>query len=339
MSRCSTLAHPIGPATATAAMVAALLCALPGQAAAQTPTQHDVVALGHLVPGEKVLVLAAPPGAILSELRVERGQRVQAGEVLAVLQNAERERAQLARAEQELRMAEIDLQRLREGERAELIAAQIAEIAALQAESEVQQARVDQFRQLVADGLLAQDSFDDIAVRNRALAARIEAETNRLLSMRSGRSEDIDRATAQLAAAEAAVALARASYRMQQIFAPIDGTILSLHAQPGEAVQPHGAVLSMGDTANMMVRAEIDEADVHRLRLGARVTITSMAFSGTVEGELVEIEPLMDSNFVQPIAPTARVDRRVMPARIRLHDSDALQGLSHAHVTVRIHGS
>lgn len=334
MLRCRLSSGPI------TALSISLLFGLTTAGLAQVPANAagDIVALGHLVPGEKVLVLAAPPGSILSEVKVQRGQTVQAGALLAVLQNAERERAQLLRAEQELRMAQIDLQRLRDGERAELIAAQIADIAALQAEAEVQQARVDQFSKLVADGLLAQDSFDDIVVRNRALASRIDAETSRLLSMRSGRSEDIDRAAAHLAAAEAAVALAHASYRMQQIFAPIDGTILSLKAQPGEAVRADGAVLSMGDTANMMVRAEVDEADARRLRLGATATITSMAFSGQFEGEVVEIEPLFDSNFVRPIAPNVHVDRRVVPVRIRVRDSAPLQELSHAHVTVRIHG-
>jgi ABC exporter DevB family membrane fusion protein len=300
--------------------------------------QADVVALGYVVPGEKVRIIAAPPGSIVAELNVERGQRVEAGQRLAVLRHADRERAQLQRAEQELRMAQIDLQRLRDGERSELIAAQIAEIAALQAESEIQQQRVAQFTTLVAQGLLAQDSFDDIVIRNAALSARIEAETSRLLSMRSGRVEDIERAEAALLAAEANVALALANYQQQLVIAPISGEVLSIGVFAGEGVGPAGEVLRMGDTANMMVRAEVDEADVHRLRLGAAVTITSMAFSGAIEGELVEIEPLFDSNFVQPISPAAYVDRRVAPVRIRVHDSAALQGLSHAHVTVHIHG-
>jgi len=300
--------------------------------------QADVVALGYVVPGEKVRIIAAPPGSIVAELNVERGQRVEAGQRLAVLRHADRERAQLQRAEQELRMAQIDLQRLRDGERSELIAAQIAEIAALQAESEIQQQRVAQFTTLVAQGLLAQDSFDDIVIRNAALSARIEAETSRLLSMRSGRVEDIERAEAALLAAEANVALALANYQQQLVIAPISGEVLSIGVFAGEGVGPAGEVLRMGDTANMMVRAEVDEADVHRLRLGAAVTITSMAFSGAIEGELVEVEPLFDSNFVQPISPAAYVDRRVAPVRIRVHDSAPLQGLSHAHVTVHIHG-
>jgi ABC exporter DevB family membrane fusion protein len=331
-SRASTGALPRHRFLGLTALLLGLATAAPSLAIA------DVVALGHIVPGEKVRIIAAPPGSIVAELNVERGQRVEAGQRLAVLRHADRERAQLQRAEQELRMAQIDLQRLREGERAELIAAQIAEIAALQAESEIQQQRVAQFTALVAQGLLAQDSFDDIVIRNAALSARIEAETSRLLSMRSGRVEDIERAEAALLAAEATVALALANYQQQNVIAPISGEVLSIAVFAGEGVGPAGEVLRMGDTANMMVRAEVDEADVHRLRLGAAVTITSMAFSGSVDGELIEIEPLFDSNFVQPITPAAYVDRRVVPVRIRIVDSAPLQSLSHAHVTVRIHG-
>ena len=97
--------------------------------AAGTTTPPDGVAcLGHLIPGEGVIEIGAPyslgggPG-VVAELRVRRGDRVQAGQILAVLRNYRMASAAAAAAAAQVKVAEAALAQVRAGAKPDDIAA------------------------------------------------------------------------------------------------------------------------------------------------------------------------------------------------------------------------
>jgi HlyD family secretion protein len=78
-----------------------------------TPAVEGVSALARLQPKDGVIRLAGPsrPASVIGELRVEEGQRVAAGDVIAVLDTLAQDEARVARLEAEMRTARAELAR------------------------------------------------------------------------------------------------------------------------------------------------------------------------------------------------------------------------------------
>jgi HlyD family secretion protein len=103
-----------------------------------------------------------------------------------------------------------------------------------------------------------------------------------------------NRAEAALIAGRADVTLAETMLDHTRIRAPIAGTILQVNAKVGElvAASPEQPLVVMGDMSLVRVRAEVDEQDVGKLRLGQRVFVRSSAYPGRdFEGKVAEMAP------------------------------------------------
>jgi RND family efflux transporter MFP subunit len=142
--------------------------------------------------------------------------------------------AQLDAARQELRL-------LREGARAE-------DIAAAQAQVESARAAVDQAR---------------------ALERTVEL-----------RRREAQAAQAQVQAARSQVSVARAQLDRAEIRAPLDATVVRVDAKTGEVAYPGVALMALSDLSRMWVEAEIDDVDLDKAKLGQEVTVLAEAFPG-----------------------------------------------------------
>jgi HlyD family secretion protein len=90
------------------------------------------------------------------------------------------------------------------------------------------------------------------------------------------------RLEAGLAAARAELSLAEAALERTRIRAPSDGTVLQLNARVGEtaAPSPENTLLVVGDVSRLRVRAEFEERDVGKIRIGQGTVVRSDAFPG-----------------------------------------------------------
>jgi HlyD family secretion protein len=104
---------------------------------------------------------------------------------------------------------------------------------------------------------------------------------------------DYARAIANVATAEAQVALQRATVSTNQtslskgtIYAPVTGVVLSRQVEPGQTVAATFNVATLftiaEDLAHMKLEVKVDEADVGELREGAPATFTVDAYPGRV---------------------------------------------------------
>ncbi len=98
--------------------------------------------------------------------------------------------------------------------------------------------------------------------------------------------------------------------------APIDGTVLQVNIRPGEFAQAGmmtTPLVVMGALSPLNVRIDIDEADIPRLRPGARAWASPRG-SGkvTIPLHFVRIEPLVTPKKSLTGAGTERVDTRVL---------------------------
>ncbi|MDE1997194.1 MAG: efflux RND transporter periplasmic adaptor subunit, partial [Rhizobiaceae bacterium] len=104
---------------------------------------------------------------------------------------------------------------------------------------------------------------------------------------------------AQIVAAEVAVETAQANLAYTRITAPIDGTVLAIVNQQGQTVnaaQAAPTIVILGDLDTMIVRTEISEADIVRVKVGQPVHFTILGDPETrYDAVLQSIEPAPES--------------------------------------------
>ncbi len=157
-------------------------------------------------------------------------------------------------------------------------------------------------------------TFDDICFRLRtgtgraadveAARAEIAKAKDQLVSARAVLGSTLareglplaTRLESSLASSRADLSLAEAAVERARIRAPIDGTVLSVLAKFGELAQPSAEtpVAVIGDMSGLRVKAEVEERDVTKVKVGQRVVIKGDAFPDrTFEGTVTEISPSM----------------------------------------------
>ncbi|MEO0947352.1 MAG: efflux RND transporter periplasmic adaptor subunit [Cyanobacteria bacterium J06641_5] len=309
-----------------------------------------IKASGTVVPVKTVNISPKTSGR-LAELQVNQGDRVAANSILAVMENrdalAQRLQAEANLAEVKARLAEA-----RSGSRSEEIAqaearlrqteAQLSEARARiprdidRAQAQVDSARarfnlargrLESNRNLVTQGAISQDRFNEIESEFNNAAADLDdarkrlqqvQETDRpevarmealvtesrasLAQMKNGtRSETIDSLTAQVAAAEAELKRVAIAYDDTFVRAPFGGIITQKYATEGAFVTPttSASTTASATSASILalaqgleVLAKVAEVDVGQIQVGQPVEIIADAFPDRIfVGETVLVAP------------------------------------------------
>lgn len=273
--------------------------------------------------GETISVGAATDGVVKAVL-VNEGQQVSKGALLAEISCDDiSAQVELAKAQADsARQARIRLLRgNREEERAAAAqATDAAKAVMLQAQDHL--ARMDA---LYRKSEISRDMFDqakrdfDVAQAN---FQRAQDEQN--LTDARPLPEDVSRADAEVAAAERSIAVAMDKLEKCNVRAPISGTILKVLTKAGESYstlvpQP---LFTIADESVRRVRAEVDERDIGRVKLGQQAIVTADAYPGKkFEGQVVEISQAMQSKSVLNDDPSQKTDRDVLDVVVQLKPS------------------
>ncbi len=134
---------------------------------------------------------------------------------------------------------------------------------------------------------------------------------------------------------EAQLARAEADLRLTQVYAPIAGRVLDVHARAGERVGADG-ILELGATQSMYAIAEVYETDIGRVAVGRRARVASPIVGKELGGVVEKIRPKVEKHDVLGNDPAARKDARVVEVEIRLDESEAVAGLTQAQVEITI---
>ena len=167
------------------------------------------------------------PGRLAS-VAVERGQRVEAGQIVAQLDDS-LERPTRALREADLHAAEAQLALLRAGARREEVRGVAAELRAAEAaESRIDRTLTRQ-RQLLAKGVAPGAQVEDLEGELARAQAQRDAVGQRLAATRRGaRPEEIQAAESRVEAAQAALAAVEARLARYTLRAPWSGTVLDV---------------------------------------------------------------------------------------------------------------
>ena len=285
---------------------------------AQEGTQQAVSALGRIEPKGGIIHVGAPStpqaisGAVLKELLVREGQRVESGQLLAITDA-------MAVVETLVVMAEAELD--------------LAMIAAQAANSKADEACV------LAD-VAETEAVRRSNLLERKLASQEETEQALGEAKASRASCTAARATARVAEATIEVARAQVSHRQAElartrVTAPVAGMVLDLTLKPGELIGAEG-VLEMGEVDQMVVIAEVYETDIHRVQVGQRAEIDSDALPSSLVGRVESIALKVHKQDEIGTDPAARKDARIIEVEVLLDDARAVERLTNLQVEVVI---
>jgi HlyD family secretion protein len=214
------------------------------------------------------------------ELPVEEGQWVQAGTLLARLDDADyRQKVDIDAAN--LRVRESNLALTLAGSRQQEVKA--AQAAMLDAEADLQQKKLDDERAqrlFAKDAISAQDRDLSATALKRATAVYESAQQRYGEAVEGSRKEDIHIAQANVSAARQSLGLSRINLDYTRLMAPNAGVISVRQAELGEVVSPGTPIVTLSDLDHVWLRAYIAETDLGRIRWGQDATITTDTYPG-----------------------------------------------------------
>lgn len=281
-----------------------------------------VYGLGRLVPDGFVITVSAPFGAgdaRIARLAVREGDRVERGDLLAELDNADTHAAAVTSAQANVALRE-----------AELARAKVAAIASLgetraalgRAQVSLATAKRDLARadELIAGGHMTQAAYDDrsdAVVAARHEVDRLTASLARYREDENGVAPDVAVAARALEVARAALVSARSDLARSRVRAPEAGVVLDIRARAGERPGTDG-ILDLGEIDRMQAEVEVYQTQIGQVSVGDPVTLTADAFSGEVRGTVTRIGWEVGRQTATEADPAARTDARVVKVYVGL---------------------
>ena len=306
---------------------------------------RTVTALGRLEPVSALRTIAAPlSGAgqpTLQALLVDRGDAVQAGQLLALLDNQPQLEAAVtaARAEVNLARSRLAIAHADAGSGEDSQQAKVRSLEAQQRSAATEAAR---YQSLFSSGAVSAEERDNRRLSLDTITASLQ-EARVLLARQQARSTagdggvDLDVEASRRVLEQAQVNLQRAIAARDDnlIRAPIAGTVLQVFARAGEAPGAAG-ILQLGQTGRMQAVAEVYESDLPRVRRGQPVRITSPALTKPLQGRVKQIGAIVLRQNLINTDPSANTDNRVVEVRAPLTPESSRRAARFTNLQVRV---
>lgn len=167
---------------------------------------------------------------------------------------------------------------------------QAASIRVAQADLNIAQAELDRAQQLLSRGFVSKADIDRKTATRDAAAARVRVAQSQL-SETQARNRRLD------------------------IRSPAAGLVLTRAVEPGQIISSgSGALFRVAQGGQMELRAQLSEADLQRIPVGARAEVTPVGTDRSFAGEVWQVSPVIDPQTRQGIARVAlSFDRALRP--------------------------
>jgi HlyD family secretion protein len=228
----------------------------------------------------------------LAAIKVAKGDRVRAGDVVAELPAPELT-ASVAQARAALAAATADRNNVYAGVRAEEVAALAAEIAKAKAKLEYAQQQLTRTATLARSDTASQQALDE--AQNDAASARAdvaEAQANHDAAVAGPNREERAIADAQVKAAASALAVLERHLDKTVLRAPADGIVSVIVAEVGENVHAGQPVLVIEETGKRWLSFNAREDLLHGLTVGTKVQVARSGEHEPATAVVTELMPL-----------------------------------------------
>ena len=181
-------------------------------------------------------------------------------------------------------------------------------------------------------GETTQSDLDEARKSYVAAGDLLATKRNALVDLQSRKKRpNPNRQESALAATRSEQSIAAALVEKTHIRAPIDGTVLKVTAKVGETVapSPDQVLVTVGDLTKLRVKAEVDERDVGRIKVGQAAIVRADAFQGQdFTGKVTTIAPALSSPGLKDRGAARRTDVDVLEIFVDLDaDTPLIPGL------------
>ena len=213
-------------------------------------------------------ILAAQLGGIVREIRVNAGDHVKRGQLLAVLDDRS--------AQAQMQGAEAGVSEAVQGE------AEVEQgLKAATADRQFAEATFNRYKALLAKNSLSRQEFDGAEARYQAALANersMEAKKQQVLARQQQARSQQDSARTYLS--------------FSRIDSPLDGVVTAKSVDAGTVVMPGTPVLTVEETTRYRLEASLPEEYLPSAKTGASVSISTE--HGQFEGRVAEVVPAAD---------------------------------------------
>jgi HlyD family secretion protein len=257
----------------------------------------------------------SPIPTTVKKIYVREGQQVKAGEMLMQLEDSD-VRAQVARAQAQLKGAEADQHAIQTGGTQEEVLTTRSDLVKAQADRDAAQKNYDALQQLAKTGAASPSEVREAASR----LATTDATLKLLQQKQKDRYSppEVNKVQAEGAQARATLAAAEDQLKHTEIRAPFDGTVYSIPIKQGEYVQQGELLLQLANLRRVQVRAFVDEPEIGKLATGQPVNISWDALPGkSWHGEITQMPYTITTygtrNVGQVLCGVDNGDGRLLP--------------------------
>ncbi len=223
----------------------------------QKATVSDAVEATGTVRAVLSAQLASQVMGTITRVNVHEGDRVQRGEVLVSIDEAQQQAAYT-------------------GAKAGLQASQES-IAAADADYALAESTLKRYQMLYDKKSVSPQEYDEVKTRLAAAQARRDAT-------HAGRTQ-----------AEAGVSQAGTAMSYTKVRAPFDGIVIAKLAEPGAMAAPGVPLLVVEDPSRFRLEAQVDEGRIGAVKLGETVPVTVDSLGEQpIEGKVTQIVPTAD---------------------------------------------
>lgn len=216
-------------------------------------------------------VISSKVMAYVREVRVQAGDRVREGDLLATLDARDLEvnyrRAEAGRDEARSAQAEAD-----------------QALAAAKAQLDLARATFARMQELFDKKSISNQEFDEATARRKAAEAAYEMAAAKGAEVR-----------AKIAQAEQEVQAAGIMRDYAEIRAPFGGVVTAKSAEPGAMATPGAPLLTIEREGAYRLEAAVEESRVASIRAGQAVSVNLEALGRTLDAHVSEIVPAVDA--------------------------------------------
>jgi multidrug resistance efflux pump len=260
--------------------------------------------------------VAPEVGGQLATVKVKKGDRVRAGDVVAELSAIELTAA-VAQARAALDAATASRDHVYAGVRAEEVAALAAAIAKAKSKLEYNQLQLARTATLAQSNTATQQALDQATNDVAAASADVaEAQANHAAAVAGPTREERAIADAQVKAAAAALGVLERRLDKTILRAPADGVVTVIVGEVGENIHAGQPVLAIEQTGKRWLSFNAREDLLHGLTVGTKVEVGRMGSGDSTPAVVTELVPL--GSFATWQAERAAGDHDRATLRLRL---------------------
>lgn len=273
------------------------------------------------VEAKRSINLSPKTAGTIETLLVKEGDRVQQGQTIAVMDDAEL-RGQLTQAEGQLAQQEANLQRLLAGDRPQETLQFEARLRSTQAELQKAEADLNSYQQLYEAGAVSRQEYQQTVTARDVAQANVEDARQTLALSQSGtRQEEVAQARAQVQSAQGSLETIQNQLNETKVLAPFDGVVVRTYADVGSFVSP-----SMSGSSDSASSSSILELASDRLEIVVNIAesqIAKIQLGQTVQLEVDARPGEILTGTVAQIAPRATVSQNVTSFEVKVAVDEA----------------